>query len=352
MKIVSDKLKTLCKYIQCHVIYIVPTSPPIVNSPYVVDPTSLHLSWSAPPVDQQNGIIRHYNITFTELETGFTFSYIASSTNFTITSLHPDYQYQIEISAVTIGAGPMSIPTIFQMPEDGRIYLTRATLFIFIFFSMSAPSAPPDEISIDAVYPESVYLSWRPPLPEFHNGEITGYNLTFTATNPEEILSIFSASNSTEMRSLKPFTTYTTTVAAVTHAGIGPYSTAVTFMTDEAGRSSYRIKLEEFSHNTLYFAAPNSPPELLNVTAVSSTSILLTWSPPPLATHNGIIRDYRVDITEVDSGMVLVLYSITTFLTVTSLHPFYTYLCRVSAFTVEDGPYSENVEVFTLEDGE
>ena len=99
---------------------IVPTFPPTVDSYYAVDSSSLYLSWSAPPVDQQNGIIRYYNITLMELETGSIFSYTSTNTNFTITLLHPNYQYQFEISATTIATGPSSVPIILQMPEDGR----------------------------------------------------------------------------------------------------------------------------------------------------------------------------------------------------------------------------------------
>lgn len=41
--------------------------------------------------------------------------------------------------------------------------------------------------------------------------------------------------NSTVIRSLAPFTTYSYSVAAVTIAGIGPYSSISTVLTDEAG---------------------------------------------------------------------------------------------------------------------
>lgn len=100
------------------------------------------------------------------------------------------------------------------------------------------------------------------------------------------------------------------------------------------------------------FVAPSSPPEELNITALSSSSIFLTWSPPPVASQNGIIRQYMINITEVNTGMELVLYSTMPQLTVSSLHPFYTYLCHVSAFTVEYGPYTEGFEITTPEDGE
>ena len=98
--------------------------------------------------------------------------------------------------------------------------------------------------------------------------------------------------------------------------------------------------------------APSNPPEQLHVTAISSSSLSLTWSPPPVDTRNGIIREYRINITELDTGRELVLYSITTFLIATSLHPYYVYVCRVSAFTVGYGPYSEGIQITTPEDGE
>ena len=90
----------------------------------------------------------------------------------------------------------------------------------------------------------------------------------------------------------------------------------------------------------------------LNGTVVSSTSIILTWLPPPETSWNGIIREYKINITEVDTGTELVLYSTTSSLTVSSLHPFYTYMCRVSTSTVEYGPYSESFLITTFEDGE
>ena len=100
-------------------------APPIVNSYYAIDSTSLFISWSAPPIDQQNGIIRNYDITLAELDTGSIFSYTTIHTNVTLSTLHADYQYQIEISAVTIGRGPSSVPVMLQLPEDGKIILLR-----------------------------------------------------------------------------------------------------------------------------------------------------------------------------------------------------------------------------------
>ena len=83
---------------------------------------------------------------------------------------------------------------------------------------------------------------------------------------------------------------------------------------------------------------------------LSSTAISLTWMPPPLSSQNGIIREYTINITELETGEVFQHVSTTTSITVTILHPYYSYSCTVSAFTVAMGPYTEAVTVVTLED--
>ena len=109
--------------------FIVPTAPPVVDSYYAVDSSTIFLSWSAPPIDQQNGIIRHYVISLLERETGSILSYTSSNTTITISRLHPDYRYQIEISAVTVGMGPSSLPVTLLLPEDGMVLLLSMRVF-------------------------------------------------------------------------------------------------------------------------------------------------------------------------------------------------------------------------------
>jgi hypothetical protein len=59
--------------------------------------------------------------------------------------------------------------------------------------------------------------------------------VTFTEANSEEVFNLFSASNGTVIGSLNPFTSYVISIAAVTSAGVGPYSAAVISMTAETG---------------------------------------------------------------------------------------------------------------------
>ena len=104
-------------------------------------------------------------------------------------------------------------------------------------------------------------------------------------------------------------------------------------------------------HKFISFSAPSAPPEDLIAANVSSTSFVLSWTPPPISQQNGVITKYTVNITEVDTDSLTVLSSTNTSLLVPSLHPYYTYECVVSAYTVDNGPYSEVLTVTTSEDG-
>ena len=101
----------------------------------------------------------------------------------------------------------------------------------------------------------------------------------------------------------------------------------------------------------VFFSAPSAPPEELFFPSVSSTSFVLSWSPPPTSQQNGIIREYTVNITELQTGTNIILNSTSTSVSVLSLHPYYTYECVVNAYTVGSGPYSEVFTIATSEDG-
>lgn len=58
-----------------------------------------------------------------------------------------------------------------------------------------------------------------------------------------------------------------------------------------------------------------------------------------------------MNVTEVETGSRFDQIATTTFIEITSLHPFYTYEWLVSAFTVGEGPYTSPSAVTTPEDG-
>ena len=95
---------------------------------------------------------------------------------------------------------------------------------------------------------------------------------------------------------------------------------------------------------------PSDAPQFVRYTAVTSTSVDLSWSPPPTEHHNGIIRQYIVRVVVQDTGEIFIHSTVQLSITVGSLHPYYTYNFSVSAVTVVPGPYSVPLIVQTLPD--
>ena len=49
-----------------------------------------------------------------------------------------------------------------------------------------------------------------------------------------------------------------------------------------------------------FFAEPSSSPTIINVTVLSSTSVLVIWKPVPVESRHGIIVQYTVHYKEVN----------------------------------------------------
>ena len=78
------------------------------------------------------------------------------------------------------------------------------------------------------------------------------------------------------------------------------------------------------------------------------------WAPPDQEYRNGIITEYHVDITEVDTNTAYASYIISgsnTQIGVTTLHPYYQYNFTVAAYTVGKGPVSGGLVIRTFQDG-
>jgi len=100
-------------------------------------------------------------------------------------------------------------------------------------------------------------------------------------------------------------------------------------------------------------AVPGSEPSNATGTALNSTHIYLTWDPPPPEDVNGIIREYRINVTEGETGLLLQYTTDpdTREIVIGPLHPYYTYHCTVVAYTVEVGPYTAIITIQTDEAG-
>ena len=108
-----------------------PTRPPqnlIGTSP---TPSTLSLSWSPPPTDEQNGVIRSYKITVVNQETGSSLTYSTTGTSYFLGELHPHYSYNYSVAAHTVETGPTS-SIIVQQPEDSK-YCTTFSELVSLF---------------------------------------------------------------------------------------------------------------------------------------------------------------------------------------------------------------------------
>ena len=90
---------------------------------------------------------------------------------------------------------------------------------------------------------------------------------------------------------------------------------------------------------------------MISMAVITSTSFTLEWDPPNPEDRNGIIRWYQLDVVVSETGNMFNVTSNITSLSLTNLHPAYNYQCRIAAFTVALGPYSDPFNVTTKEDG-
>ena len=95
----------------------------------------------------------------------------------------------------------------------------------------------------------------------------------------------------------------------------------------------------------LTFTVPDDAPSNVVVTNVTSSSVLISWSPP--STPNGIITHYTIYVNYTDGSGIFTIQteSSATSYTLTDLQPYQSVIVQVSASTaVGEGPVSETAE--------
>ena len=95
--------------------------------------------------------------------------------------------------------------------------------------------------------------------------------------------------------------------------------------------------------------APSAPPQSVSGVAESSSALSFTWLPPPPVDVNGILLYYEVNIREIETGQSWTFHAIRDYLRLVSLYSYFTYQCEVAAHTVGRGPFSDAIQVQTLE---
>ncbi len=98
----------------------------------------------------------------------------------------------------------------------------------------TAPSHRPQNLTVDILGPTNFRLSWYPPPPQYHHGNIREYSVIVTEIRTGGELLLTSTTTEIVAMDLLPYTRYTCSVAAVTVAE-GPYTAELVARTAEDG---------------------------------------------------------------------------------------------------------------------
>ena len=89
----------------------------------VLSSSSVYLSWSPPPEDQQNGDILGYTIIVTQVSPPTSeqpIRFEMAEPEFTVTSLHPAWGYAFSVGAATSAGLGQSVIVSAILLEDGK----------------------------------------------------------------------------------------------------------------------------------------------------------------------------------------------------------------------------------------
>ena len=102
-----------------------PSAPPQDVTTMVINSTSISVSWSPPPLPDQNGDIIGYQLMIANQNMNNASEYVVNITNITFydaVNLQEFEVYSFEIAAMTaIGLGPFSDVVTSQTFEDGTL---------------------------------------------------------------------------------------------------------------------------------------------------------------------------------------------------------------------------------------
>ena len=327
--------------------YVAPASSPRNITLSSVSSTSINLAWSPPISDDINGVITVYHILITEVLTGTVFNFTSTTTSFIVPGLHPYYVYDCIISAFTVGNGPYSQAVRITTPEDG-MFLCANSSVMHTFFLFSVPSGNPVNFGGNATTSRSAVISWDPPAADQWNGVIILYIINVTVLETGETFQLNSTSTSLTVSTLQPYRNYVCIVAALTSVGSGPFSTSFTLTTPQDSKFDALC----LTLIVLFLClVPTRSPQNASATIRDSRTIECSWSPPPFDHQNGLIIEYRINVTEVITGAISFHASSSTTLVVGSLHPDYVYEWTVTAVTIGVGPFTSVFTIRTPEDG-
>ncbi|XP_075452446.1 receptor-type tyrosine-protein phosphatase delta isoform X23 [Ascaphus truei] len=239
-----------------------PSSAPRNVQARMLSSATVLVQWEEP--EEPNGQIQGYRVYYTMDPTQHTNSWtkynVADSQITTIGNLIPQKTYSVKVLAFTsVGDGPLS----------NEIQVITQT---------GVPSQPL-HFKAEPESETSILLSWTPP----RSDTISNYELYYKeGDHAEEQFITIEPSTSYRLQGLKPNSLYYFRLAARAPPGLGASTAEITARTMQS--------------------IPSGPPRKVEVEAVNSTSVKVSWRSPVYNKQHGQIRGYQVHFVRMENG--------------------------------------------------
>ncbi|XP_065060769.1 uncharacterized protein LOC135688019 isoform X3 [Rhopilema esculentum] len=238
---------------------IVPSSPPSNVTAASNDASSIDVSWNEVPSSDQNGVITGYLVFYRE----------SSATTYTIAATA---QLKLKIQGLS-AATSYSLRVLAYNSNGNGI----ASELITLTTREKAPSLPPQSISVVPMSAFSLFVEWTHPPWHSWNGIIAGYKVDIKSDDGSfsQSLNVDGTMVNMNVNGLSPDRLYIVDVCASTSVGTGPC-----------------IR----SYNETFVSTPSiSPANAGCQNRTSTSSIIVSYEPIPIAFIHGILKGYRIE---------------------------------------------------------
>ncbi|XP_036939446.1 receptor-type tyrosine-protein phosphatase S-like isoform X7 [Acanthopagrus latus] len=232
-----------------------PASPPRNVQAHIISQNTVMVRWEEP--EEPNGQVKGYRVYYTmdpsRPMNEWQIHNVQDSVITTIQNLVTSETYTIQVLAFTsVGDGPFSDPVHVKV--------------------MPGVPGQPGKFKVGRVTDTSIELTWEP---AYTKEGIVNYELLYKPAKFGSLEKLtFGPRNSYTVEGLKANTEYSFSLAAISSKGIGAFTNELVQRTSQA--------------------KPSAPPEGVSCESASSTSLRVSWRPPPEEGQNGELAGYEL----------------------------------------------------------
>ncbi|CAG5896838.1 unnamed protein product [Menidia menidia] len=240
-----------------------PASPPRNVHAHVISENTVMVRWEDP--EEPNGQVKGYRVYYTMDPSRpmheWQIHNVQDSIITTIQNLVTSETYTIQVLAFTsVGDGPFSDPVHVKV--------------------LRGVPGQPGKFKVGKVTDTSIELTWEP---AYTKEKIVNYELLYKPVKFGSLEKLtFGPRNSYTVEGLKANTEYSFSLAAISNKGIGAFTNELVQRTSQA--------------------KPSAAPEGVSCESASSTSLRVSWRPPPVGGQNDELAGYELQYQRVSEA--------------------------------------------------